>query len=69
MKFSIAAVLAAFVTPVAATIYFKEDFNDDPLSFFLTHTSPEFQQPLKEQTDQIRIKYLDYDWSLNSASN
>lgn len=49
--------------------WYKEDFNDDPLSFFLTHTSPEFQQPLKEQTDQIRIKYLDYDWSLNSASN
>jgi len=28
MKFSIAAVLSALVTPVAATIYLKEDFND-----------------------------------------
>ena len=49
--------------------WYKEDFNDDPLSFFLAHTSPTFQQSLRSKVDQIGIKYLDYDWSLNGTTN
>ena len=49
--------------------WYKEDFNDDPLSFFLAHTSGELQQSLHSKKDQIRVKYLDYDWSLNGAGN
>ncbi len=45
--------------------WYKEDFDDDPLSFFLAHTSGNLQQSLQEKAGSIRIKYLDYDWSLN----
>ncbi|MBT8353406.1 MAG: DUF547 domain-containing protein [Desulfofustis sp.] len=45
--------------------WYKEDFNDDPLSFFLSHTRGELQQQLSSREDQIQIKYADYDWSLN----
>lgn len=47
--------------------WYKEDFKDDPLSFFLNHTSGELQQQLRSRKEQIRIKYADYDWSLNGA--
>jgi hypothetical protein len=49
--------------------WYKEDFNDDPLSFFLAHTSTPFQQSLRNKAEQIRIKYLDYDWSLNGSTD
>ena len=45
--------------------WYKEDFNNDPLSFFLTHTGGTLQQKLSSRKDKIRIKYADYDWSLN----
>ena len=48
--------------------WYKEDFNDDPLSFFLTHTVGALQQQLSSREDQIRIKYADYDWSLNGTT-
>jgi hypothetical protein len=47
--------------------WYKEDFNDDPLSFFLAHTSGTLQQQLNGKKDQIRINYVDYDWSLNGT--
>jgi hypothetical protein len=47
--------------------WYKEDFNDDPLSFFLSHTGGSLQRQLRDKKDQIRIRYLDYDWSLNGA--
>ncbi len=49
--------------------WYKEDFNDDPLSFFLAHASPALQQYLRNKAEQIRIKYLDYDWSLNGSAD
>ena len=49
--------------------WYKEDFNDDPLSFFLTHTGETFLQQLSTRKDQIRIKYADYDWSLNGSTD
>ena len=48
--------------------WYKEDFNDDPLSFFLTHTGGSLLQQLSTRKDQIRIKYADYDWSLNGPT-
>ena len=48
--------------------WYKEDFNDDPLSFFLTHTGGSLLQQLSTRKDQIRVKYADYDWSLNGPS-
>ena len=45
--------------------WYKEDFNDDPVAFFLAHTSGGLKQSLNTRKDDIRVKYLDYDWSLN----
>ena len=47
--------------------WYSEDFDDDPLSFFLVHTRGSIQQQLSSKKAQIRIKYLDYDWSLNGT--
>lgn len=49
--------------------WYKEDFNEDPLSFFLAHTSSVLQQSLSTKKDRIRIRYLDYDWALNGAGD
>jgi len=46
--------------------WYKEDFKDGVLSFFLAHATGELKKALQEQADDVRIKYLDYDWSLNS---
>lgn len=45
--------------------WFGEDFNDDPLSFVLTYAEGDFKHRLLANRDQITVKYLDYDWSLN----
>lgn len=47
--------------------WYKEDFNNDPVSFFLAHSSPTFQERLKE-SGKVKLKYLDYDWSLNGKN-
>ncbi len=49
--------------------WYKEDFNDDPLTFFLAHTTGSLKQALLEKAGAVRIKYLDYDWSLNGSSD
>lgn len=49
--------------------WYGEDFDDDPLAFFLAHVTGDFQESLQAGTDRIRIKYLDYDWSLNSQAD
>jgi hypothetical protein len=38
--------------------WFEDDFSDDPLLFIKRYTSEEFRE-------NIKIEYLDYDWSLN----
>ena len=45
--------------------WFGEDFNNDPLRFVLTYAEGDFKQRLSANKDQIKVKYLDYDWSLN----
>lgn len=46
--------------------WYKDDFRDGILAFFLAHTDAELKKSLQQKADDIRIKYLDYDWSLNN---
>ncbi len=45
--------------------WFAEDFNDDIVGFFLKYAEKELKKDLEAKGDQINIKYLHYDWSLN----
>ena len=45
--------------------WFKEDFQNDPVSFFAQYASENLKKKLAAHTGQINVKYLDYDWSLN----
>ncbi|MBW1695709.1 MAG: DUF547 domain-containing protein [Deltaproteobacteria bacterium] len=45
--------------------WFKEDFNNDIIGFFVKYTAGPFKEKLKAKKDDIKIKYLEYDWSLN----
>ncbi len=47
--------------------WFSEDFNDDVIGFFLKYADDPFKQKLMANRDTIKIKYLDYDWSLNGS--
>ncbi len=46
--------------------WYEEDFNGGVLSFFIAHTSGAFKESLQKKADRIRIRFLDYDWSLNN---
>jgi hypothetical protein len=45
--------------------WFSEDFNQDPLGFFLKYADPVLKKKLENSPEKINIKYLAYDWSLN----
>ncbi|MGD9286098.1 MAG: DUF547 domain-containing protein [Desulfobacterales bacterium] len=45
--------------------WFSEDFKDDILGFFLKYASGDLKKNLEAKADQIQVKYLKYDWSLN----
>jgi hypothetical protein len=45
--------------------WFKKDFNGDIIVFFMTYGSEDLKSNLSRQKKQLRIEYLDYDWSLN----
>jgi len=45
--------------------WFAEDFNKDVIGFFIQYADDPLKKQLQEQQDRIKIKYLDYDWSLN----
>jgi hypothetical protein len=45
--------------------WFSEDFNDDPLSFYLKYANPQLKKKLENIPEKINIEYLAYDWSLN----
>lgn len=45
--------------------WFKEDFAYDPVGFFEKYAEGDLQKELAARTDQLKLKYLDYDWSLN----
>ncbi|MBW2564562.1 MAG: DUF547 domain-containing protein [Deltaproteobacteria bacterium] len=45
--------------------WFKEDFNKDIINFFLKYTKGDLKRQLEARRGKIKVKYLDYDWSLN----
>ena len=45
--------------------WFSEDFNNDVVGFFLKYAQGNLKKQLEENKNNIQIKYLDYDWSLN----
>ena len=47
--------------------WFGEEFNDDPIGFFEKYAEGDLLALLKEKSGKMRVKYLDYNWSLNGA--
>jgi len=45
--------------------WFEEDFSGDIPGFFLKYAKGDLKKNLERQREDIKIKYLDYDWSLN----
>jgi hypothetical protein len=45
--------------------WFKEDFNNDIVGFFLKYAQGDLKKELDSNREKINIKYLTYDWSLN----
>lgn len=45
--------------------WFEEDFGTDIVGFFLRFAKGAMAEQLVARRDQIQIRYLDYDWSLN----
>jgi hypothetical protein len=45
--------------------WFGEDFNEDVPGFFLKYAGVNLKKRLEANRENIKIKYLDYDWSLN----
>ena len=45
--------------------WFAEDFNEDIVGFFLKYTKGDLKEQLEINKKKIKVKYLDYDWSLN----
>jgi len=45
--------------------WFKEDFQNDPVAFFKQYAEGDLKKRLTSHLDRIKVKYLDYDWSLN----
>ena len=47
--------------------WFAKDFDDDIIGFFLQHAEGDFKKELEAKKNEIKIKFLHYDWSLNGA--
>ena len=47
--------------------WFAEDFNNDVVSFFLKYAQGKLKRQLESNKGEIKVKYLDYDWSLNGT--
>jgi hypothetical protein len=45
--------------------WFKEDFGNDIVGFFQEYAQGELKQELDSSREEIKVKYLSYDWSLN----
>lgn len=45
--------------------WFREDFNDDIAGFFLKYAEGDLKAQLEAKGGKIKVRYLDYDWSLN----
>jgi hypothetical protein len=47
--------------------WFADDFGDSVLPFVAAHLPDEAASFIRAQQDKLRIRYFDYDWSLNDA--
>jgi hypothetical protein len=47
--------------------WFGEDFDNDILKYVRTHAQGDLAQEIENAKDTLKIKYLDYDWSLNGS--
>jgi hypothetical protein len=45
--------------------WFGEDFNNDPLEFYLQFAEEPLKNELESRRGDIDVEYLDYDWGLN----
>ena len=45
--------------------WFGEDFDNDPAAFVARYADGELKRRLDALQGSVRIRYLDYDWSLN----
>jgi hypothetical protein len=45
--------------------WFAEDFNHDAFNFYRQYATGELKKNLDVDSAKIRVKYLEYDWSLN----
>jgi hypothetical protein len=45
--------------------WFPEDFNEDVVGFVSSYARGDFRDGIEANQDRIKIKYLEYDWSLN----
>jgi len=45
--------------------WYSEDFNDGIVEFFTTYGRGELGETLQRQAKEIKVEFLDYDWSLN----
>ena len=47
--------------------WFSEDFNEDALGFYLQYAEGDLKEQLVDRKDEMQVKYLHYDWSLNDV--
>lgn len=47
--------------------WFKEDFDKDVIGFFKRYAKGDLKKRIPEDEDKIKVKYLNYDWSLNGV--
>ncbi len=45
--------------------WFREDFHDDVVGFFIKYAQGDLKNRLKDRRSELKVAYLDYDWSLN----
>ena len=45
--------------------WYSEDFNKDIAGFFMKYAGGELKERLQKHSTEIKVEYLDYDWSLN----
>jgi len=45
--------------------WFSEDFDNDVIGFLIKYAKEDLKKELEAKRSKIKIKYLDYDWSLN----
>jgi hypothetical protein len=48
--------------------WFSEDFDDDIIDTIIQFADAPLRDRLEKNRARIRVKYLDYDWSLNNAN-